>query len=114
MRVPAFIISAVVLALVVGGCVTAEQIAQAREKAVAKAESETYERVKKEAEARGVPAAEAITLAQDAAKLAGETAGKAFDEAAKAGGSGGLGKVLTGLLYVLVNFGLPMLGGKTA
>lgn len=97
-----------------GGCVTAEQREATIEKGALEAAELAHKEAKELALKRGLPDAEAEALAKEAAKTAYKTARETLEKVAPQADSGWLGKLLTGLTYVAVNFGLPLLGGTKA
>jgi len=97
------------LALGLGGCVSQEQRDAAIEKLALEAKDKAYAGAFKEAVNRGVNPEQAKEIAEKAADLAYRTTKEA---AAKIPTTGGLGQILTTILYGLVQFGLPMLGRK--
>src|SRR5262245_43558136 len=100
----------VLLALCMGGgCVSPEQREAAIEKGAREAQSYAREKAYDEAISKGVAEPQARELANTAGTVAYEAAKKAAEQVPS---SGGLGQVLSTLLYGLVNFGLPLLGRK--
>jgi VIT1/CCC1 family predicted Fe2+/Mn2+ transporter len=105
------LVGVVALALAsAGGCVTAAQHEAAKEKVALRAGEEAQKAAYEQALKRGVADAEARQLGIEAGKLAVEAARVAYDKARETAGTGGLGQILTTLMYGLIQFGLPLLG----
>lgn len=97
------------LALGIGGCVSTEERAQAIEKLALEAKQRAYDGAKKVALAQGVSPEQAEAIATKAAEEAYKLAKAGAEQIPS---TGGLGKILTTLFYGLIQFGLPMLGGR--
>lgn len=94
-----------------GGCVSPEQREADNEKAAVKAAVEAQNAEYSDAVKRGVPEVEAKKLSEEAYRVTYNATLKVLKSAPS---SGGLGQVLSSILYVLVNVGLPLLGRREA